>query len=190
MRMNRSEEIKSQTFTLFLKKGYEGTSIRDITNSLHITSAAFYKHYESKEALFMQLFEESQLQYNDYVSRALSGKQSDSTEAKLKAVFEAFCMFKMENIERSNFVMRYSEYPPVELQEAVMAKVDRWNKNLKGSFCNIIDEGIEKNLFIELSGEELLRLFFIQTKSLISYSYIDHELIDNIWSMFWKSITK
>ena len=46
------KDIINAALNVFSQKGYEGALLRDISDSLGITKAALYKHYESKEALW------------------------------------------------------------------------------------------------------------------------------------------
>ena len=45
------KEILAAALAVFSSKGYEGALLRDISDSLGITKAALYKHFESKEAI-------------------------------------------------------------------------------------------------------------------------------------------
>ena len=46
---NKKAELSSQIFNLFLKNGYENTSLATIINSLNISKGSFYHYFESKE---------------------------------------------------------------------------------------------------------------------------------------------
>ena len=50
-------EILRAALTLFSEHGLAGTSIRDIARESGYTNPALYKHFESKEALALHLFE-------------------------------------------------------------------------------------------------------------------------------------
>lgn len=57
MAQTTKADIKTAALNLFIKQGYEPTTIRDITSSLDITPAALYYHFESKDALLMAVAE-------------------------------------------------------------------------------------------------------------------------------------
>ena len=52
------ERILVTALKMFSEKGYEGTNLREILAELGFTKAAFYKHYESKEELWMAVIHE------------------------------------------------------------------------------------------------------------------------------------
>ena len=49
------ERIMESGRTLFLKNGYERTNLRELCKGAGITTGAFYRHFEDKEALFAAL---------------------------------------------------------------------------------------------------------------------------------------
>lgn len=52
---NRPEQIIGIACRLFAKRGYEGTSLRDIAEEAQITKAALYYHFPNKEALYHRI---------------------------------------------------------------------------------------------------------------------------------------
>ena len=52
---NRQQEIILESARLFRMKGYLATSIRDISDSLNITSAALYYHFKNKEEILLAI---------------------------------------------------------------------------------------------------------------------------------------
>lgn len=54
---NRKEQILNHSFKLFLKKGFDATSISDILQDLNIARGTLYYHFESKEAIMDAIIE-------------------------------------------------------------------------------------------------------------------------------------
>ena len=52
---NRREQIIDIACRLFARRGYEGTSLRDIAEEAKITKAALYYHFPNKEALYHRI---------------------------------------------------------------------------------------------------------------------------------------
>ena len=48
---SKKEQILDMSFSLFLEKGYDNTSINDILSKLDIARGTLYYHFESKEAI-------------------------------------------------------------------------------------------------------------------------------------------
>jgi AcrR family transcriptional regulator len=58
-RTDTREEIKTVAVELFVERGYEGTSLREVSERLGITKAAVYYHFRSKEDILASLIEDS-----------------------------------------------------------------------------------------------------------------------------------
>lgn len=52
MKRNTKEEILIEALKLFACRGYEGVTVRDIAEKLHIRQSSLYKHYKSKQDIF------------------------------------------------------------------------------------------------------------------------------------------
>jgi AcrR family transcriptional regulator len=55
--VSAKEALARSALSLFVQNGIDGTSIRDIAGGTEFTNAALFKHYDSKEALALSLFE-------------------------------------------------------------------------------------------------------------------------------------
>lgn len=55
-RLNRKDLIIDVASQLFLKQGYEATSIRQIANEVGVTEAALYYHFKDKRELLQAVF--------------------------------------------------------------------------------------------------------------------------------------
>ena len=55
--MNTKEKIFDVSLDLFSKKGYDSVSLREIADNVGIKKSSIYSHYESKEAILMDIFE-------------------------------------------------------------------------------------------------------------------------------------
>lgn len=55
--MNTKEKIFDVSLDLFSKKGYDSVSLREIADNVGIKKSSIYSHYESKEAILMDIFD-------------------------------------------------------------------------------------------------------------------------------------
>jgi AcrR family transcriptional regulator len=54
------KELMDEAMHIFSLKGFAQTSIQEIALAAGISKGAFYKHYESKESLFIELLKRHQ----------------------------------------------------------------------------------------------------------------------------------
>ena len=67
------ERIHAAAQAEFLKKGYQGASLRNIVKTAGVTTGALYGYYDSKEALFAALVDESYRHVLDTYRAAVFG---------------------------------------------------------------------------------------------------------------------
>jgi AcrR family transcriptional regulator len=60
-----ANRIFNQALRIFLKKGYHGTSIDDITKAARLSKGALYWHFKGKEALLRKIIEEFEKSFLD-----------------------------------------------------------------------------------------------------------------------------
>jgi AcrR family transcriptional regulator len=83
--------IDSAALRLFVEKGVDGTSVRDVAAAAGVSEGALYRHYDSKDALVWALFAESFVAF----ARKLEALQDGAagTRAKLAAMIRGVCAF-------------------------------------------------------------------------------------------------
>ncbi|MEH3075577.1 MAG: helix-turn-helix domain containing protein [Quadrisphaera sp.] len=62
------EEILRVALDLFTRQGFEGTSIRDLSQALGVTKSALYYHFPSKEAIIRTLVDDRRAEVADLLA--------------------------------------------------------------------------------------------------------------------------
>ncbi|MED4953325.1 helix-turn-helix domain-containing protein [Paenibacillus macerans] len=103
------EKILQSAIRLFAEKGYQATSIQDIADDCSIAKGSLYKHFGSKEELYISILEKRQQDMIDAVDR-IRKKQLPKRETYLE---ELDCQFDFY-IEHGYYISRdHNELPPV-----------------------------------------------------------------------------
>ena len=100
------KRILSAALNLFVAQGISETTIRDIAKKARCTNPAIFKHFESKDALALYLFECCYLALFETVARAMTaqGGTEERQRDLIKAYLEALArdsnavLFALENI--------------------------------------------------------------------------------------------
>jgi TetR/AcrR family transcriptional regulator, transcriptional repressor for nem operon len=71
----------------FRSRGSEGAVIGDLMRDLRLTHGGFYRHFDSKESLFAEAFEQSLKEVGDRVTKAIEQAPPGS---ELKALIDAY----------------------------------------------------------------------------------------------------
>ena len=82
------EKIIKESSILFNTKGYKTTSLSDITNATGFTKGAIYKHFENKDVLEMEAFENMFKQITKTLLSKI--KKENNSKDKLFAILDFF----------------------------------------------------------------------------------------------------
>ena len=126
--------LQQALIQLILEKGYDAITIRDITEQAHVGYATFFRHYESKDALLADAFEQSVTELVALLNSL--GGTSPEKEGQLifehvAANHELYQVFLrgegtqalVDHVEREavkELVMRYARYTP-SIPAAILA---------------------------------------------------------------------
>lgn len=91
------EQILSISYHLFLKKGYEQTTIQDIINELGMSKGAIYHHFKSKEEILEAIGDKKFADRN--IFNKIKEEKNLNGLQKLKRIF---CN-ELENFEKQQF---------------------------------------------------------------------------------------
>jgi AcrR family transcriptional regulator len=84
------DEALAQALRVFWEKGYEGTSLNDLTEAMGITRPSLYAAFGNKESLFRKTLDLYEREKLDYVGRALAQPSARGVaEAMLRSAVEA-----------------------------------------------------------------------------------------------------
>lgn len=82
----RRGEILDAAMRVFVEKGYDGGSMRDIATRVGVTEPAIYRHFGSKEDLFVALMKVGAIHAQASVRRGLEGLAADDLRGQLLAM--------------------------------------------------------------------------------------------------------
>ncbi|WP_206459512.1 TetR/AcrR family transcriptional regulator [Anaerovorax sp. IOR16] len=124
----KRELILESTYDIFIEKGYANTKIIDIAEHAGIGKGTVYEYFESKEAIFMALFDYLSNEYKNNYEQVKEANQNRSAAEQLKAfiMFEAnvahymchtkklpphlFIMELFKNVELSSLFELFMKY--------------------------------------------------------------------------------
>jgi AcrR family transcriptional regulator len=98
IRENRQGLVLNKAAALFSRKGYEGTSVRDIAAASGMLAGSIYCHFSSKEEIFLSVQREGIRQLSQAVEAATEGV--DQPWQRLRAACTAHARILLEE---SNF---------------------------------------------------------------------------------------
>ena len=149
----QKEELRTKILevakALFIERGYEETSIRNIAERIEYSPTTIYLHFKDKDDIFYALHQEGFLLLNQYF-RVLQNV-ADPFE-RLKAITKAYIDFALEN--REFYDLMFISRSPMN---ALTKEDDKWEegKNAFGFLVATVAQCIEKGYFHGMEPEVL-----------------------------------
>jgi AcrR family transcriptional regulator len=151
----REEQLISIAADLFARKGYEGTSLRDIAQTAGITKAALYYWFPEKEALFQRVVASRMEGLVERVTQAV--EQAGDPVAKIRA----FLLSSAEHMDanRSGWVASSNTFWSnfnAEQRQAIVPQRDRFELLLRQCVSDAVEQGLLRQVDPALAARLLL----------------------------------
>jgi len=144
------QAILEQAQKLFLAHGYHGVSIRDIVQACGLSNAALYYHFESKQALFLEMF-------RDYVATVVQRLIASDTgvglcRERLARVALAYAQIIIESQTESQIIARdVLEFNNEEDRQLIHATQGK----IIATFGGILQQGIASGQVRNIDPEQM-----------------------------------
>ena len=164
---------------IFLEKGFKSTNISMITKEAGIAVGSFYNYFESKEDIFLKLYEKERLDYNKKMLSEIDWNQS------LEKVLENLLLtFKNNNYKDNKILV---EWDGKNLGKLIKEKLYN-NKNCKSQY-DLRELLLDKAQKEGYSKEESNSLIQIYDLIVIIDTKITDEDIDNKYEILMNMIS-
>lgn len=187
------EKIREEAIKQFAQKGYDGTSIKDITKEIGITAPALYAHYSSKEDLFLNIFCEAVEDLISSIRRAIVTSNSESVEKILYSIYSAYMNEVFSKNPKSLLILRNTMFPCESLAEKILEIVLNANRDLSSRIKSVFEQGMKDGIIKVNTTDKYYRDFF---KLITAHIYemlafkviLTTNQIDTEWKEFWNII--
>lgn len=150
--MDTKSRIMETAFRLFLKRGFTDVSLNEIIKASNSTTGGFYHHFESKDALLVEVIEEYIFNYfNSTIEqiRSFEGTPKEKLQvAMLSIVGENVSIAKLsESSRKINYrTLHLLLMEGVQKYDIIGESYTEFYHNLLNFIKGVIDEGIEQDL--------------------------------------------
>lgn len=165
--MTTEDRIKKTALTLFLEKGFERTSIRDIALKAKINIALLNYYFRSKENLFNSIFSTLLEKYTPTLNGILGS--SLPIEEKIHLYVEEYIDILLENPKLTYFVLSVLHRNPDKITQM---KIFQSLYNT-GDFSKQFAEEVRKGNIKDVDPTQ----FFINMLSLITFPFTIKQVI-------------
>jgi AcrR family transcriptional regulator len=129
-RHRSSERIRRAAIGLFKARGYHGTSMRELAETLGIEAASLYYHFPSKQAILVDLFNRTMDAMQNGLDQALAAGASPA--AQLRNVVRFHVLFHIACQDEA--FISHSELRALTApnRRRIIRKRDRYEKAMRG----------------------------------------------------------
>jgi len=148
----RRREIFNAAVKVFLKKGFQETSMREIAEAAGIGKSTLYDYFKTKDEILVFVFEE---ELNDLTSHAQRiALQNISADERIKQVMEMHLEFLVEN---KNLFMRLT-FEAQRLKLESQKRIQNGRYAYQDLLRGLIEEGIRESTFRKVDPLLVARL--------------------------------
>lgn len=149
----RKREILEIAAQLFARKGYRGTSMREIGEQTGILGGSLYHHIKSKDELFVELSEAALMAASDQIAEAVGAH--DEPWARFEAACRTLLEIQLDPDSLTLPLMNDFHDVPDDVRRAVIASRDAFEDQFRGIVKELplpdhIDRSIYRNLLLSL----------------------------------------
>ncbi len=148
---SRRRQILEIAAQLFARKGYRGTSMRDIGEQAGVLGGSLYHHIRSKDALFVELHDAALDAAEERIANAVYAQ--DGPWAKLEAACAAMLDIQLAPDSLTTPMMNDFREVPDKVREQLIARRDRFEDLFRTLVESLplppqIDRSIYRNLLL------------------------------------------
>lgn len=145
------EKIIDTSIRLFDEKGYMGTSVQDIVDSLGVTKGTFYYYYKSKQQLLTNIH----LDYIEHLIRQQEIILNDPCKEHHSKLYDMVYMI-IRNIRLNKRSARIFFREMRHLSEGHLKEIKRKRNIFRANVQSLIEDGIENGEFKDQLRPDIL----------------------------------
>jgi AcrR family transcriptional regulator len=152
------KKIIQAALEMFVRKGYHGTSVNEITRKVGLTKGALYSHFSGKGELLLRIIEEFRLRFIGGIVEELEQCAGNALD-RMHRVFTFNSRFAAENQDLCVFLTFLTSElnADVDFEPALKAVYAEYRKVM----AEIVRNGIRQGFFKKNLDPELVALTFM-----------------------------
>ena len=121
--MDVRTQILREATRLFARKGFDGTTVQEVAESVGIRKPSLLYHFASKEELRQAVLDDVLARWNDVIPNVLLQAARDQ---QFEAIMEAITSFFLEDNDRARLLLREAIDRPDDLRDRLVTYVRPW----------------------------------------------------------------
>ncbi len=173
---SKREMIKAAGIKSFAMFGYRKTTLEDIASVINMKKNSLYYYFESKDALFKEIIEDTISKHYQKANEILHRDMNASE--KLFMMMDCLSEFILKRTKE--YTVKISSY--LEISKVIKKSFPDFREKEISMLSTILKEGVSRNEFIEHDADTLARDIAELIPSIFTYQYIisDSEFVKDV----------
>lgn len=186
-------KIKEAAVTMFAQKGYEATSLSEIAGAVGIKTPSFYGHFQSKEQLMLEIWEDLVNAYKALMEEILEEVQSETMEEQILGLIRGYGHYFKQHPESYYLWARMMMFPPPEFRDRTMQDCMSIEAIIYEKIAGRMTAAIERGEIKAAPVEDLLNAFTVLKEGYVQwltfYCTEDAEKqLKSLWPLLWHGL--
>ena len=152
---NRDQDILEAAIHIFAEKGYVGSSLQEVADSVGLMKGSLYHYISSKESLLYRMFQEAHEQANLIITEV--DAKNLGPEEHLREFVRSLAVFYVINQERASIYFRESRHLTGKDRETVKQQQKEFRAYVRGLIEDVHKAGLTRpDLDIRIASYFLL----------------------------------
>ena len=145
------QRLLSSAASLFNRKGYAATTVREIVTEAGVTKPVLYYYYQNKEGIYLELLREP-FQKFDTLIDAARGERGSAKQRLLHLANQVLVLF-LENIDVARVFYSIYYGPP---QGAPFFDFDTYHLKFQDVMSRLVNDGLQSGEFRKANVEDIV----------------------------------
>jgi AcrR family transcriptional regulator len=181
----RRHEIFHQVAPIFLKKGFQETTMQEIADSAGLGKSTLYDYFKTKDEILIYFFED---QLDDVMESARQiALQNLSADKRLRQVMKKY----VENLQSNKSLFLKLTQESQRLKAGSQKQIQEKRHAYQDLIRALIDEGIREGVFRKVNSLLAARLLLSAASPVIfgsRFTGTPQEMLDETLDIFFKGI--
>lgn len=193
MAANTREKIFQAALASFATRGYEGTTLSQISDLVGIQKPSLYNHFSGKAELFLTVAEKVLHEMLDVMGDSWEKHKDEDVGKRLYLVLAESTSFIIQEHEGMIY-RRLLLFPPLDLKEDLQALVQNGDQTIDYLLEIIYDKAKNEGAITDLHFSVFKASFYclmdgLFTESIVYEEKEFRERFEGAWQVFWRGIS-
>ncbi|QDI92443.1 TetR/AcrR family transcriptional regulator [Salicibibacter halophilus] len=193
MAANTREKIIQAALASFATRGYEGTTLSQISDLVGIQKPSLYNHFSGKAELFLTVAEKVLHEMLDVMGGSWEKHKDEDVGKRLYLVLAESTSFIIQEHEGMIY-RRLLLFPPLDLKEDLQALVQNGDQTIDYLLEIIYDKAKHEGAITDLHFSVFKASFYclmdgLFTESIVYEEKEFRERFEGAWQVFWRGIS-